>query len=60
MQARKIYGFTLEQQEQIWRGWKQGESFSDIGRLIGKAPGCIHPVIGYYGGMSPTPQKRSD
>lgn len=60
MQVRKVYGFTLEQQEQIWKWWKQGESFSDIGRLIGKPPGCVHPVIGYYGGICPKPQKRSE
>lgn len=60
MRVRKVYGFTLEQQEQIWKWWKQGESFSDIGRLIDKPPGCIHPVIGYHGGIYPKPQKRSN
>lgn len=59
MRVRKVYGFTPEQQEQIWQYWKQGESFSDIARIVGKPPGCIHPVIAYSGGIYPKPQKRS-
>ncbi|MFF1308487.1 hypothetical protein [Streptomyces sp. NPDC058307] len=32
------YGFSPAQQDEIWRRWREGQSFSLIGRALGAPP----------------------
>lgn len=57
--SSKCFGFSIEQQTEIWLRWKQGDSLSDIGRTLRKHPGSIHHLIAFYGGISPPVRVRS-
>src|ERR1700729_2086907 len=59
MQLQKHFGFSINQQSEIWLKWKQGESLSDIGKALRKHPGSIHHLIAFFGGISPLRRKRS-
>ncbi len=52
-------GLTPPQKAEMWRRWKRGESHSDIGRALGKAPASIHGSIRIHGGIAPLSRKRS-
>lgn len=50
------YGFSPAQQDEIWRRWREGQSFSLMGRALG-AP--MHHVRGFLyqsGGVRQAPQ----
>lgn len=34
-------GMSIEQKEKAWKLWRGGESYSEIGRKVGRAPGAI-------------------
>jgi hypothetical protein len=36
MRIQKHFGFSIEQQAEVWLRWKRGESLSDIGRVLRK------------------------
>ncbi len=59
MSVHTAFGFSQDIQEKVWDYWKAGFSFSDIARAVRKAPGCVHRLIGYYGGIRPVSRKRS-
>ena len=40
-------------------GWKRGESVSDIGRALDRAPGTVHSTIRQHGGVAPVERRRS-
>jgi len=49
---------TVAAQEELWRRWKQGEAFSEIGRALGKAKQTIHGIVEPRGGFAPPPRRR--
>jgi IS30 family transposase len=52
------YGFSSAQQDEVWRRWREGQSFSLIGRALG-AP--MHHVRQFLsGGIRLTPQQCSE
>jgi IS30 family transposase len=59
MRQERYLGFSKQEAEKAWQGWKQGDSLSDIGRTIGKNPGTVHYLIASNGGISPTVKKRA-
>jgi IS30 family transposase len=59
MRGNRCFGFSYEQQADVWNRWKGGESLSDIGRGLRKAPGCVHRLIAFNGGIIPSKRKRS-
>lgn len=59
MRGNNCFGFSYEQQAVIWVKWTQGDSLSDIGRALRKAPGCIHRLIAFHGGIRPAIKTRS-
>ncbi len=59
MAQRGRPGLSASQKAELWRGWRKGESLSDIGRGLEKHPGSIHCVIRMHGGIAPLPRKRS-
>jgi IS30 family transposase len=52
-------GMSDAQKSEVWSRWRKGESFSEIGRAVGKAPGSIYGVLKLYGGITPAQRKRS-
>lgn len=44
--------------DEVWRRWKQGEAFSEIGRALGTTRQVIHGVVVRRGGVAPRPQRR--
>lgn len=44
--------------DEVWRRWKQGEAFSEIGRAIGAAKQSVHEVVVARGGVAPAPRRR--
>ncbi len=52
-------GLTAEEKRELWSRWKEGNSLSEIGRVLGKQPGSIHGVVASNGGYVPAPRARS-
>ena len=44
--------------DEVWRRWKLGEAFSEIGRAIGAAKQSVHDVVVARGGVAPAPRRR--
>lgn len=44
---------------EIWRRWKAGESLSDIGRAVDKAPTSVFTVLAVRGGIYRPPRRRA-
>lgn len=59
MRGKGYFGFTHEEQAAIWIHWKNGDSLSDIGRVLRKHPGSVHHLIAYNGGIGPKKRKRA-
>jgi IS30 family transposase len=59
MTSRKDRGLEPEQNAEMWRRWKNGESLRAIGAAIGRDSGTIHWHIKQRGGISPPAQVRS-
>lgn len=43
----------------IWQRWQEGQSLSDIGRAIDRAPASIFGYLRQHGGIQPAERKRS-
>ena len=56
---RKRREYSVAERRQLWGRWKRGESISDIGRALDRAPGTIHSTIREQGGVVPRERRRS-
>ncbi|MFE9679751.1 IS630 family transposase [Streptomyces sp. NPDC006259] len=54
------YGFSPAQQDEIWRRWREGQSFSLIGRALGAPMQSARRFLYQSGGVRLTPQMRSE
>ncbi|MFF3787812.1 IS30 family transposase [Streptomyces sp. NPDC001933] len=54
------YGFSPAQQDEIWRRWREGQSFSLIGRALGAPMQYARRFLYQSGGVRLTPQTRSE
>lgn len=52
-------GLSRQQKQELWAGWKAGQSLSDIGRSLGKHAGSIFGVLSLSGGIAPAAKRRS-
>jgi len=52
-------GLSAKQKDEVWNRWRRGESFSEIGRAVGKAPGSIYGVLQLNGGITPPERRRA-
>ena len=59
MAQRGRPGLSPEKKSEVWTRWRRGESFSEIGRAVGKAPGSIYTILQLYGGITPPTRQRS-
>ncbi|GAT67255.1 integrase [Planomonospora sphaerica] len=53
------YGFSPAQQDEIWRRWRDGESFNAMGRTLGAPIHHVRRFLAQSGGVHQTPQRRS-
>ena len=54
---RRIY--SAVERNELWERWRRGESISDIGRALDRAPGTIFCTLTERGGVAPPPRRRS-
>ena len=57
--AGRRRGYSAAERKELWDRWKRGESISDIGRALDRAPATIHWTIRQYGGVVPRERRRS-
>jgi IS30 family transposase len=60
MEERRHRGLSTRERGELWRRWKDGQSLSDIGRALGKAPGSVHGFLSAKGGIAPAARHRGD
>lgn len=59
MTKKKERGLAPEQNAEMWRRWKAGESLREIGAAIGRDSGTVHWHIKQRGGIAPALAVRS-
>ena len=47
------------QKAELWRRWRDGQSLSDIGRALERAPASVFQIVAAHGGIVPAPRRRS-
>jgi IS30 family transposase len=57
--ARKRREFSAVERRELWDRWRRGESVSEIGRALDRAPGTIHCTLRQHGGVVPRERRRS-
>src|ERR1700683_2453804 len=50
---------SAAQRTEIWRRWKAGESWHEIGRAFGRKHTSIHLLLSHHGGIVPAVRRRS-
>lgn len=50
---------SVQQKKELWFRRKQGQSLSEIGLALGKAPGSVHGVLASNGGVTPDVRTRA-
>ncbi len=51
--------FTMEQQQAIWEGWRDGESFRLVGERVGQPAHAIQYFLRGHGGIKPNIPRRN-
>lgn len=51
--------FTQGEKDLVFNLWKQGTGFSDIGKVLGAAPGTVFTALRDSGGIKPEPRTRN-
>lgn len=51
--------FTEEQQQAIWEGWRNGESFRQVGDRVGQPAHVVQYFLRGYGGIKPSVSRRN-
>jgi IS30 family transposase len=46
------------EQDELWRRWKEGQAFSEIGRALGKTRQAARAIVEKRGGLAPAPRRR--
>ncbi len=57
--ARARREYSAQERRELWERWKRGESISEIGRALERAPGTIHYTIRQHGGVAPRERRRA-
>ena len=55
--ARRVY--SAGERRELWERWRRGESISEIGRALDRAPGTIFTTLKEHGGIAPPERHRS-
>ena len=59
MEQVRRSALTTEQQRELWRRWRAGESLHEIARAFGRRASSIHGMIAAHGGYVPAARRRS-
>jgi IS30 family transposase len=51
--------YSASERRELWERWKRGESISEIGRALDRAPGTILTTLKERGGIAPPERRRS-
>ena len=51
--------FTQDEKDLVFKLWKEGAGFSDIGRVLKAAPGTVFTALRESGGIKPETRKRN-
>jgi IS30 family transposase len=51
-------GLTALEKSQMWKRWKHGESFTEIGHALQRTASAIRYIVSTRGGLAPRPRKR--
>jgi IS30 family transposase len=51
--------YSTSERRELWERWKRGESISEIGRALDRAPGTILTTLKEHGGIAPAARRRS-
>ncbi len=57
--ARKRREYSARERRELWERWRRGESISEIGRALDRAPGTISHTIRLRGGVAPSERRRN-
>ncbi|MCZ7589884.1 MAG: helix-turn-helix domain-containing protein [Gaiella sp.] len=57
--ARARREYSAQERRELWERWRRGESVSEIGRALDRAPGTVHCTIRQHGGVPPRERRRS-
>jgi len=52
--------FTTEQQQAIWEGWRDGESFRQVGDRVGQPAHAVQYFLRGHGGIKPNVPRRNN
>jgi hypothetical protein len=55
----RSWGLSVQEQEELWRRWRQGESLRLIGRRMGKRGPSIRAFVLQTGGVQQRPPQRA-
>ena len=55
----KPRGLSAEQNAELWKRWKAGQSLNEIGRALGKDHVVIQFLLARHGGIAPAARRRS-
>lgn len=53
------YGYTAEEKAELWKRFRQGQSFREIDKAFNKVHGSSRMAIGYHGGFLRPSRKRA-
>jgi IS30 family transposase len=59
IQSRRRVKFSGPDRTELWRRWKEGNSVSDIARVLRREPGTVHSFLSAAGGIAPKARARS-
>ena len=59
MARRRRREYSVVERRELWERWRRGESISEIGRALDRAPGTVHYTIRQHGGIAPPRRCRS-
>jgi Helix-turn-helix domain len=59
MKQRRRFGLSAEQKSDVWRLWKAGQTWHEIGRAFGKPHNSIRCVVSRHGGIVPAVRRRA-
>jgi IS30 family transposase len=57
--AKRRRKYSTQERCELWERFKRGESISEIGRALQRAPATIHWTIRQHGGIAPPERHRS-
>src|SRR5580765_2414093 len=59
MKRGKRFGLSAEQKIDVWRRWKAGQTWHEIGRAFGKEHPSIRCLVSRHGGIVPAVRRRA-